>query len=192
MGSGSDCGIVLRHPLACAEELHRRCVINGQSASRAGRAMGFDPGICKGVIRLIRAVGMPSPERRAVICMMDWGLENADIAEMFGRTERWARLVREQKEEIREAEYIPAHLEYIDPGLQPSDPDPVELHRRAAEVRARRPGDWKFDTAMPKSGPSNGSPSLSARYTRGGLRVFSWNGRNATLFPVVAEKWTGR
>lgn len=155
--------------------------------------MGFEEGICKGVVRLIRAVGMPSPERRAVICMMDWGLEDADIAEMFGRTERWARLVREQEDDIRAAEYIPAHLEYVDPGLQPSDPDPVELYRRAAEVRARRPGDWKFDTAMPLGrATTSDRHQPRARYTRGGLRVFLWDGRNATLFPIVAEKWTGR
>lgn len=192
MGSGSDCGIVLRHPLACAEELHRRCVINKESASKAGKALGFDPGICKGVIRLIRAVGMISPERRAVICMMDWGLDDADIAEMFSRPVKWARLVREQQEEIRAEEYVPPHLEYVDPGLQPSDPAPDELYRRAAEVRAKRPAEWIRETISPKSGAGNGFSGLGARHTRGGLRVFSWDGRNATLFPIVAEKWTSR
>lgn len=193
MDSGSDCGFVLRHPLAFAGQFHRRCVVNGESVNRVADDLGFDWGVSAGVVRLIREVGIPSLERRAVIVMMDWGMEDEDIAEIFSMSVEWARGVRERQEEIRRQEKIPRRLEYVDPGLQEYDPDPVELYRRAAEVRAQRPGDWKFDTAMPLGrATTSDRHQPRARFARGGLRVFSWDGRNVTLVPIVAEKWTSR
>lgn len=192
MDSGNDCGFVLRHPLAFAAEFHRRCVMNAEPVQKVADSLGFDFGVCAGVTRLVRVAGIPSTERLAVVAMKDWGLEDADIGEMFGQSEEWARGVRERQEEIREAEYIHPVLEWIDPGLQPSDPDPTELYRRAAEIRANRPGDWKFDTAAPLGRSTTSSRHQPrARFAQGGLRVYRWDGRDVTLVPIVAEKWAG-
>jgi hypothetical protein len=70
--------------------------------------------------------------------MRDHGLDNEDIAEIFGRSPRWAYLVRENAEELRELEPIRWELEYLDDGIQPGDPTPDELYKLAAEIRSQR------------------------------------------------------
>jgi len=136
--SGNDCGIELRHPLAFAAVLYRRCVMNKESAARVATQMDFETNTCRGVVRILRKFkGIPSQERLALISQKDWGLGDADIAEIFGMTPAWSADVRRRADEIRAAEYIPMHMEWIDEGLQPSDPEPEELYRRAKEVRRR-------------------------------------------------------
>lgn len=176
MGSGNDSGVVLRHALAHAAELHRMCVVNRQQPTHAAKALGLGRLQTCGAVRLLKAVKrIPSPERCAVIVMLDWGMEDADIAEIFGRSERWARLVREQAAEIRAAEPIASDLEYLDEGLQPGDPSPEEIVRLGEVIRSQRIG-------LP----------VGERTARplGGMRHFAWNGRHA-FFSVIASKWAG-
>lgn len=141
--SGDDCEIELRHPLAFAATLYRRCVVNKESATAVAERFGFDANTCQGVVRLLRKVGgIPSPERLAVIAQLDWGYSNADIAEIFGRSDKWSADVRANADAIRKKEPIPLSLEWLCEGLQPSDPSPEELWDRAQEVRGmsdRRP-----------------------------------------------------
>jgi hypothetical protein len=68
--------------------------------------------------------------------MRDWGLEDADIAEIFSRSKRWAKAVRDNADEIKANEPIPERLEFLECGLQPGDVSPEELYKRAAELRA--------------------------------------------------------
>ncbi len=184
MGSGNDCGIVLRHALAEADELWRRCVVNGQTVKAAAKLMGLRHGQCAGVVRLLRKVGrVPSPERMAAVAMRDFGLEDQDIAEMFRRSERWACAVRGRVEELREAEPIPVFFEYLDEGLRPQDPCPEELWRRAAEIRSKRTKNYAdYDS------PVN---ERKAR-PQGRLRCFAWNGRNASFLSICPKAWAGR
>jgi hypothetical protein len=70
--------------------------------------------------------------------MMDPGLEDEDIAEIFSRSIRWAAVVRSRSAELREAEYIASHLEYLDEGLQPGDPVPWDILTMAEEIRLSR------------------------------------------------------
>lgn len=147
----------LRHALASADEIARRCVIGREPAKTVAKSLRLDQEQTEGVVRLMRVVRRLSPERAALVAMRDPGLGDADIAEMFGRSVRWASLVRSQAEEIRSEEPIPEHLEYLDSGLQPGDPMPAEIQARAAELR-RLPGNRKD--------------------MRGGhaLRAYSWTG----------------
>ena len=179
MGFGSDCGIVLRHALAHAPELYRRCLINGEAPKHVARKLGLGKAQVQGAVRLLRSIAfVPSPERCALVVMNDFGLENEDIAEIFGRTPRWAAAVRLHAAELREAEPIWRHMEYLDEGLRPNDPCPEEIVRRAATERQKR--------------ESERSDLSKYALTQGGMRQFSWNGRHASFLSVLADKWTRR
>jgi hypothetical protein len=182
MGFGSDCGIVLRHALAHGDELWRMGVVNKMSGPQVAQAMGLPKLQVMGVLRLLRNVGyVPSPERMAVCAMNDFGWDDADVAEAFSRPVEWATEVRARKAELRELEPIPLELEYVDEGLQPDDPCPEELYRRAAALRANRGKGWTMSTI--------GREKVAQ--TQGGMRHFAWNGRHASFISVIAEKWTG-
>ena len=183
MDSGKDCGIVLRHALAHAADLHRMVIVNRESIPSVAKRLDLPFAQCKGSVRLIRSVGsVPSPERLALCVMNDWGLEDEDIAEMWGRPTEWATQVRADAARLRQQEPITKHLEYVDEGLLPYDPCPEELYRRAAEVRARRDKGWTQSV--------RGRP-ISAQ-TQGGMRHFAWDGRNASFISIGFENWSGR
>ena len=62
MGSGNDCGFVLRHALAHAEDLHRRCIINRERLKVVAPSLKVQLGPAQGAVRLMRAVRrIPSP-----------------------------------------------------------------------------------------------------------------------------------
>jgi hypothetical protein len=132
---GNVSGGRLVHALASAADLHRRCVVNGETIKPVAESMGLDSEQAVGVVRLVRSHWPLSPERLALIAMKDWGLEDADIAEIFNRSERWARIVRAQADEIRAEEPVDPRLEYLDSGLQEGDPSPEELWAHARELR---------------------------------------------------------
>ena len=133
---GSDGEIRLRHSLAFADELHRRVIINRESATVVAENLGLDIQQTKGAVRLLRSLPVrPSPERLALVVMRDYGFDNRDIAEIFGRSPRWAYLVREREAELREAEPIREELEYLDDGLQQGDPTPMEILEQAEALR---------------------------------------------------------
>lgn len=179
MDSGNAGGIVLRHALAYAADLHRRCIVNGESAKRVAKSLGLQSTQVKGTVRLLRSLAyLPSPERCALVVMNDWGMEDEDIAEIFGRTTKWAAAVRRNAAELREAEPMWKHLEYVDQGLRPQDPCPEEIARRAAIERAKREAER--------------SDLTKCALTPGGMRHYSWNGRHASFVSVIAEKWTRR
>lgn len=137
MAGSQGCVGGLRHALGLADELHRRCVINRETPSRAAEKMGLEPSQVVGVVKILDACGrVPSDERLAAVAMRDYGLDDDDIGEIFGRSARWSRIVREQADEIRAEEYIPAHLEYLDEGLRYGDPSPAEIAAATAELHA--------------------------------------------------------
>lgn len=185
MDSFYDCGIVLRHSLAEANDLWRMCVINKLTVRVAARELSLEQGQAEGVVRLLRKVGhVPSPERLALVAMRDPGFNNEDIAEMFRRTPKWAGMVRMHAQELRDAEPIPESCEYLDEGLQPGDPSPEEIYQRAAELRAARDRKFTgFDSPFPHGQKARSQP---------GLRCYLWDGRHASDFPIRFEKWTGR
>ena len=139
MVTGNAGRIGLRHALAFDADLRRRVLVNKEPATVVAMSLGLDIQQTKGACRLLRSLRYrPSPERLALVVMRDHGLDNEDIAEIFGRSPRWAYLVRENAEELRELEPIQWELEYLDDGIQPGDPTPDELYKLAAEIRSQR------------------------------------------------------
>jgi hypothetical protein len=139
MVTGNAGSIGLRHALAFAADLRRRVLVNKESAKVVAMSLGLDIQQTKGACRLLKSLQYrPSPERLALVVMRDHGLDNEDIAEIFGRSPRWAYLVRENADELRELEPIPWELECLDDGVQPGDPTPDELYKLAAEIRSQR------------------------------------------------------
>lgn len=125
----------LRHALGCEEEIRRRCIVNGEPPKNVAKSMGLRWHQVLGAAEIFR-FGKFSPERLACVVMLDPGMDDEDIAEIFNRSIRWARVVRRQRCEIKREERIPRRLVWFDPYLQRDDPNPEEIARRAMEVRA--------------------------------------------------------
>jgi len=133
--------IVLRHSLAFAAEIHRRVVINRETSFQVAQDLGLRTKQVQGAARLLRDVqSIPSPERLALVVMHDPGLDDNDIAEIFGRTRRWVQLVKDHKDELLQTELIAPELEWLEEGLQPDMPSPAEIWSHAERLRlARQP-----------------------------------------------------
>lgn len=151
-----------RHALGFAADLRRRCLVNREPAEKVAKDLGLSKTQTQGAVRLLNS-GRYSPERLACVVMLDWGMEDEDIAEIFNRSVRWAKVVRSQAEEIRAAEPIPTDLEYLDGGLGPDDPSPEEIAQRCKEVLALRKAPPRSDSYRP------------------GVRVYSWRGDRASF-----------
>lgn len=67
----------------------------------------------------------------AVIVMNDPGFDDDDIAVMFGRTERWAQIVRGLAQEIRDNEPL---VESVYPWMYVADPSPQEIEHLKNEA----------------------------------------------------------
>jgi hypothetical protein len=156
-------GGALRHALAYAVTLKRRCVINREPSARAASRLGLDVRETLGVVRLLSAVNFtPTVERLALIAQRDPGLDDEDIGEIFGRTAEWSAEVRERADELRRREQIPEELEWLTEDLQPGDLSPEAIAERAAEVREkRRSGYWQ-----------RGEP---------GIRTYRWSSKRASF-----------
>lgn len=155
----------VRHACGFADEIRRRCVEGSEPAVRIAEEFDLDQRQVCGVVKILK-YGRYSPERLACVVMRDWGMDDEDIAVIFKRSVKWARIVREQQDEIRQEEPMPAWMEYTDEGLQIDDPSPEEIARRAKEARG-----------------IGLVPSKCESY-RAGIRSFSWRGDYATFFPV--------
>lgn len=165
--SGGDCGLSSTHPLAFAGQLWHRVIVNHERVARVAKQLGLCPEVCRGVLRILRAVGkVPSRERLAVICQLDPGYSDRDVGEVFGESAEWSASVRRHAALIREAEPIAQNLEWYDDGLKPFDPTPDEILQRALEVRSNRGLERK---------PSPG------------IRAFRWRPRAASFVQIRAE-----
>lgn len=156
-----------RHALGFAGDITRRCVVNGETARKVADDLDLDERQVCGAVRIFR-MGKFSPERLACVVMRDWGMDDEDIAEIFGRSVRWARIVREQQDEIRQEEKMPAWMEYLDEGLQRGDPSPAEIARRAKELRGRDLVPGRREEFRP------------------GIRCYSRSENNGAFIPVGA------
>jgi len=155
----------LTHALGFAEELRRRVIVNGETSRKVAEDLCLEWGQVNGAVKILRYRFDVSPERLAVIVMKDPGLDDADIAEIFGRSVRWAAVVRRKAIEISGEEFIPFALEWPDPGLQPDDPTPEQIRQRAAELRT--------NAAVPRRDG----------YVPG-IRAFRWSGKRGAPISV--------
>jgi hypothetical protein len=169
MVSGIGPGGKLRHGLAMAEEIHRSVNINQEPCISVGRRLGLRHLQVQGVARMTRKLNrIPSPERLALVVMLDSGLDDSDVAEMFNRSVRWAQLVRSQSLAIRSEDFIPESLEWLDPDFQRDDPTVDEIYRRAAELRDESKGP------------------VGKTRVRWQMPQYLWNSKNGTFLPVGA------
>lgn len=169
MVSGIGLGGKLRHGLAMAEEIHRAVNVNREKIIGVARRLGLRHQQVQGVARMTRVLGrVPSPERLALVAMLDSGLTDEDVAEMFGRSVKWSRLVRSQALAIRSEDFIPGYLEWLEPDFQKTDPTVDEIYRRAAELRDQSKGP------------------VGRTRVRWQMPQYLWNSKNGTFIPVRA------
>jgi hypothetical protein len=166
--SGGAYGIGVYHPLAYAGQLWHRAVINKEPVGRVASDFGLEAESCRGLVRMLKQFGgVPSRERLAVICQLDPGFDDEDVGEVFGMDAAWSASVRMAADSIREAEQIPAQLEWFDGGLRPSDPPPEEIYARAKAVRV--------------------VPGRNRAEAQPGIRSFAWRSRVSSFFPIGVE-----
>ena len=159
----------LRHALAFAGTLKRRCWINGESVMDVCRDLDICWEQAVGAVRMIRHLrGVPSVPRLIAAAMRDWGLDDADLAEMFGCSPEAVAAVRANVGAIRAREPFPDDIEMQCAWILPDDPSPEELAERARSVREARPMQ-----APPKVRPVR-------------IRTFAWNGVHHAFFPIGA------
>lgn len=126
----------MRHCLARAADIRRDCVVNGITAATWAARHDFDVEQVRAARAVVVAAGRaPSPEACAALAMLDYGLDDSDIAEMFGRSERWATTVRGQRLEILEEEGIKPSFEQW---MMDGDPTPEEINRMKWRSCARK------------------------------------------------------
>lgn len=152
-------------PLALADHVWHRVMVNKQTAMQAARALGMGKTQVVGVLRILRHCGqVPSKARLALVAMRVPDVTDADIAEWFEESLDWARAVRREADALRAAEPIPVHLEYTDDGYRPGDPDPAEIARRAREIRL--------------------ATLRSSVVDRVEMKAYQWNGRSYASIPL--------
>jgi len=138
----------------------------GASYGLIARTLGLDPHHVRGAIYLLsRCRPIPSPERLALVAMRDQGLDDEDIAEMWGRTVGWARTVRKYADQIREQEPIKQYLEEMRGWHDPTDPSPHQIWQ--VECKA-------FLEAKPREKVGEGVFAMQVLY----------DGRNETFIPI--------
>ena len=95
------------------------------SAHRWAERNGFDSHQVRATRAALASVKkVPPPEACAALAMLDPGLDDADIAEMFGRSERWATMVRSQQDEILQESGVPKTFH---PWVHEEDPTPAQI-----------------------------------------------------------------
>ena len=162
-------GSGLRHALAFAGVIQRRCWVNREATADVAEDLDVSLEQVRGVAQMVHHLrGTPSQQRLIAAAMRDWGLDDSDLAEMFGVTVEAVACVRRNAAAIRLKEPIPAEIEIRCAGLLPDDVSPSELYARARAVRKARP--------LP------GPPKSAAA----GIRRFTWDGFQHAFIPRSA------
>jgi hypothetical protein len=169
-------GACLRHCLASSADLHARCVIGAESLTSWAKRHDLDWEQVRSVYAMLRSIKRaPSRERRAAILMRDPGLEDGDIAEMLFMDVAEVEAVRADVEAVRAREPIPEWAELMAAEMHADDPEPAELYRRAAELRAKR-------VRMPNHRKQNFELRAEDPVALG-IRQFFWSYRDHAFIP---------
>lgn len=125
-------------PLALAEELHRRIIINHEFPMPVYKKLGLSRDVGARMIRLMKKHGIPSLQRLIVLSLGYPARTNEDIAERFGIPLEAVEHCAERAEEIRCKEPLSTELwEDIDEDTM----NQGEIWSRAEAVRLNREGD---------------------------------------------------
>jgi hypothetical protein len=136
LGISAGCGDTLRHVVLHAEEIWTQCVVRGATIADTARRLGVGPRAVGGLrAAMTQLRGVPAPERLAAIVYTDAGWTVPEVAELFGRSDRWAQIVYDKQQEIRNEYPIAPRYERAAAGMLMGDPDLETLWAKAAEVR---------------------------------------------------------
>lgn len=138
----------LRHALAYAADIRRDCVVNGGSCAKFASLRGLDEDqVVAAKWWLEECRDCPPPEVCAGVASLDPGLDDADIAEMFGRSEKWAKMARERREEFCAEANVPLAFE---PWVKAGDPAPEQIWRVGMRPK-KKPSQPRSRSFRPRS-----------------------------------------
>lgn len=131
-GSWDGCFPVVPHVNA----IHQM-YLEGMPAWRISRETGLHHGSVTRLISIFKRLGHAPSQERLCVCVLNHpDIDDSQIADLFGRNERWVADVRRRKWSIRAREEFPLHWEYIDEGLAPADPSPEEIAVLTSSIRS--------------------------------------------------------
>jgi len=132
-------GVMSRSVFAHAATLHRRCVINNEPTTTVAPKMRLELEEVQGMVRLLKAAKrIPTPERLAVVAQLDPGLDDSDVADIFGQTPEWSAWVRQNADAIRASHPLPPAVEWLTEDLQPDSVTALQIADGCRELRNLR------------------------------------------------------
>lgn len=154
--SGPVCATGYRTVFAHAAEIHRRLVINRESALKIGKSLRLPKTHVSALGRVLSEWGrVPPKSRLAVAAMLVPDATDEDIAWAFGMPVKWAKFCRSRCDSIRASWPVDERMERA-VELEEDDPTPAQIAEMCAamprvlagEPNARRaPGirSFRFD-----------------------------------------------
>ncbi len=131
--SAIGCYEVVHH----AERIWQRVFLQRESTRQVARDLGLTAYSVGKLCSACRQLGRMPSQRRLALCVMHQpDLTDIDIAEMFGRTQKWVEQVRQDAVRLREEEPLRHDTEFMDEGLRPEDPTPHQIKVRAEICRS--------------------------------------------------------
>lgn len=115
-------------------------VCEGQTTKRIASELGVGYVCVRRLIGIFNHLGKPPSQARLAVCVLNHPyVTEEQVADLFGRNVRWVQNVKLNRERLRAEEPFPLSLEYLDEGLEPTDPTPYEIEQVTALIRQ----SWK-------------------------------------------------
>lgn len=131
-GFANGCYEVVHH----AAQIWRRVIQGKESPRVVAQELGLSAYSVGRMCSACRQVGGVPSQRRLALCVMHQpDITDQEIAEMFGRNEKWVMQVRSDAARLRREEPIKLQTEYMDEGLRPEDPTLEQIRIRAEICR---------------------------------------------------------
>lgn len=129
-------------------------VCEGQTTKRISRELGVGYVCVRRLIGIFNHLGMPPSQARLAVCVLNHpDITEEQVADLFGRNVRWVQNVKLNRERLREDEPFPMNLEFLDEGLEPTDPTPYEIEQVTTMIRHSWvdgiPGSYRQDIDVP-------------------------------------------
>lgn len=111
-------------------------VCAGQTTKRISRELGVGYVCVRRLIGIFNRLGKPPSQARLAVCVLNHPyVTEEEVADLFGRNVRWVQNVKLNRERLRAEEPFPLSLEYLDEGLEPTDPTPFEIEQVTTMIR---------------------------------------------------------
>ena len=130
---GSDTGFYAVVPLA---GLIWQRVCAGRKSYQIASEFDVPHRCVRRLIGIFNRLGKPPSQARLAVCVLNHPyVTEEQVADLFGRNVRWVQQVKLDRERLRLAEPFPLALEYLDEGLEPTDPTPYEIEQVTGLIR---------------------------------------------------------